>query len=63
MSDRKIIDYDLVCGTNNNSLNEGVKLRLNEGWELYGNPFAWDYTNLAQPMVRYDWPSVLPEVR
>lgn len=54
MTDRKIIDYDLVCGINNNDLNEHVKLRLSEGWELYGNPLVFDYTNLAQPMVRYE---------
>tara|TARA_R110002072_G_scaffold245044_1_gene404384 strand:+ start:269 stop:445 length:177 start_codon:yes stop_codon:yes gene_type:complete len=56
MSDRKIIEYQIVCDQTTMHA-ELVMEYFTNGWELYGQPFAIVENNLAffcQGMVKYD---------
>jgi hypothetical protein len=56
MSDRKIIKYQIVCDQTTTHA-ELVEEYLANGWDLYGEPFAFVEDDLAffcQGVVKYD---------
>jgi hypothetical protein len=56
MSDRKVIDYDIVCAQPVRHADLVLEY-FTDGWELYGEPFAVGESNRAlfcQGMVKYD---------
>jgi len=46
---RKVIAYELVR-------TENVMKYINQGWELYGDPYYSEYEGDVQVMVKYDNP-------
>lgn len=53
----KIIDYDCIRTDSINSLTDGIKDRLNEGWELFGDTkfqYHADFSRYFQAFIKVE---------
>ncbi len=52
--DKKVKNYIIVMRTNANDQSMAVEAMLNEGFELYGNPFIATADWFGQAMIKSD---------